>query len=1161
MEEQNASGNLGPRAAMSTRDATALALPEIPHTTEDTRSVDAHGDLEDGEVKSDSEAETIVLGDKDNPSPSKVKRAIKHEDVPPATNTINMAKSSLAVVVESRSKQDVDKDSGDGARVDSGVPAATSSLGKRKRSSSNGKMETDRSLYSRTLLKGGSAANSAPASPTPANSRLPGSQRQSPGPSRSPSPALAKSRLPSDKDTFKRKQSLQAAEDADAQRSVRQRSSGAEQRESQHARRPSKANNIGAATREAKSTSPPPRHKRSESAQLGGKSTQGLSHKKKRVPAPLQTTDYNSDDSSTSEGSCPASTIRVRQHITPSTAELAMSPAKLSHKRHVNSSGQTLLARACSAGKHELAQERYRERPETLDQADNANNTPLHFASISGYDEIVRFLLDAGCRVEPVNDLGDTPLHDAVENNHVEVVRMLLKEGANPRKVNKKGDEPTELIGEDFVDNHGLEDATVMRALLEDAKRKDVRIRDSDKQAHAKDSPRQSPGMDGIDASILGASNRATGTIRSQKTSNHLLFEGFNVEDLRKAASQGDTPRIAHILSVNPNHDDVRTLIAAAKGGHDGALSLLFAMGSFDHDPDPIAALPAESSTPMLAAIGRGNIEVIKLLLSQSSFDPSRRFRGQYYYDIARKRAGPVCVEEEKLLREAYVAHKKSPRSGVKHRSPKVRREASGEGKRNVREESSATTKTHKRKLSDPSAKSGESARKQRQSSPSTWPQDAQANSQGNARRTKKDEKEDNSTLALSDRETAPPDTLKKKPQLKKSDPDAASSDTENVKPRRKLISGKDLKDGRERQRRASVTSTTSSVSVSERAGEVKVEDGEKRKREAPLDARKTSPSHRDRDLQGLQHDRSRSLKRDESKDRLTKIRNEQSPAKRARESLTPPRPSAHDSVPSKRRKVDGDAKAGHRETNTPNSSPDATSLSSKAKQRDKSASGPRSSAFAERREASKADDVHPESQASKDTIEHDHRHVNEPEKKSGPQEREGLSQVNKELRDKEANEAAAKRRKEEEELEEQRKAAEREAQNRAEVERRRLFEEQEEKRRQEAERKRIAAQEQARLERIERDKALEIERLSKLPLLLRWFDQLPDAHRRSPEFAARFRYIDGFRFDTINAEHIGLPSGREHWLLNTHVALLLGEKDLQLSRCECSLPAKVTVC
>jgi hypothetical protein len=70
---------------------------------------------------------------------------------------------------------------------------------------------------------------------------------------------------------------------------------------------------------------------------------------------------------------------------------------------------------------------------------------------------------------------------------------------------------------------------------------------------------------------------------------------------------------------------------------------------------------------------------------------------------------------------------------------------------------------------------------------------------------------------------------------------------------------------------------------------------------------------------------------------------------------------------------------------------------------------------------------------------------------------------------------------------------------------------------------------------------------LAKLPYLLRWFDMLDDT--KTSRIASMFKSIQGYRYDTIKPEHGGNPNGMESWMLNIHVAILLGEKDLQLSR------------
>ncbi|KAI1766378.1 hypothetical protein GGR53DRAFT_486539 [Hypoxylon sp. FL1150] len=71
--------------------------------------------------------------------------------------------------------------------------------------------------------------------------------------------------------------------------------------------------------------------------------------------------------------------------------------------------------------------------------------------------------------------------------------------------------------------------------------------------------------------------------------------------------------------------------------------------------------------------------------------------------------------------------------------------------------------------------------------------------------------------------------------------------------------------------------------------------------------------------------------------------------------------------------------------------------------------------------------------------------------------------------------------------------------------------------------------------------------RLAKLPPLLRWLDGCPDPKQRG--LAELFSKALGVRYDTIDPSATGKAEGREQWLLNTQVALLLGDKDTSLSR------------
>lgn len=357
--------------------------------------------------------------------------------------------------------------------------------------------------------------------------------------------------------------------------------------------------------------------------------------------------------------------------------------------------------------------------------------------------------------------------------------------------------------------------------------------------------------------------------------------------------------------------------------------------------------MPAESATPILAAIGRENLQVIELLLNQSNFDPTRLVSGETYYEIAKKRGGHIWKDEEAVLRKAFEKYKETHQlSPRKPRSPGLRRDGRDvdrDAKKTPRREEQQASRSHKRTTSSPKMKEPDSSKGQhRNNSSISQSKESQSHVKRGPGRPRKEESA--ASDILSDRETTPLGPPKQKSHTKRSESDiaVASENETTTKPRRKLVSGKEFRGEREleKQRRTSVASNASSASVKDRR------DGESK---ADRLARKASPSvpriskssnYNDQDLMSEKSlsdkDRQRPLKRDDSKDRLSAIRGE-SPVKRPRKSATPPRSgmqevSGYDSgeVPQKRRKLEGDSKVGRKAEGASSSSPDQRTSTSK---------------------------------------------------------------------------------------------------------------------------------------------------------------------------------------------------------------------------------------
>ena len=1201
---------------------------------------------EDAPGELNSDAETIVLPGKDGHSPSKA-RKVRQEDKGESDGDASKA--------QGQSVKDSDKAA---ANTSAGAGAARRSADtvKKKRISGSG----DRDQQPRSKDAASSGLSSAPTSPphqhhhlrhSPKLQRREQPRRTDDGPSsssdsedsrpKSSSKASLRDKLRTGERLVSHKQRVSKAdsdEEAEGRKSRRQRAISGGLDGSKQSRDPKSASSKQQ-DEPLRSISPHPRqHRRSASYQLASLSTNGLTQKKKRLPPPLQSTDYQSDESSASGSPHPRSS-KLRNLSTPLAAESNISPAKMGpHKKHLDAHGQTLLARACARGEYDVAKQRLGERPDDLNVADYAGNTPLQIAAINGCENIVKLLIEAGCNTDCVNYDKDTPLLDAVDNGHLGVVKLLLDAGVNPRKANVNGEEPLDRVTKDT--GHGVEiKAALIAARKQHAgdHRRTSEERSAQQEYHdarefqGLDSPRHSPAA--ATSAGSAAPGRRSGTVRATKTRNDLLYMPLDEKTLRQAAGRGDEETVARILQVKEGFDDPESMVAAARGGHDLVIQLLLGLGGANPDPDPVSSVPREFATPILAAIGQENMKVLELLLEQQSFDPTKRFKGDTYYEIAKSRQGPNWQEEEQLLRRAYDDHKRPRKDTSKTKSPARRDE-----RRVKREEPKEETRSNRRRLSSPSRET-ESKKKPpaKQSSPK---EKKRANSfsnltdeQGHKRaqgRPKRDERI--SSINVSDREVSP-SLSHKAPKAKRAESDIAalSSEGEAAKPRRKLISKAELRGEREKHRRASMASNTPSV----------------KDPSSPRDSRNDEPSDRSKPSEKYR-DRTKALKGDDSTDR-TSAAGEGS-AKRHRTSETPDRPSNGDvddgEVPPKRRRLDGQTqdKRAKRQSSVEGrsskpSNREKTPAKSTAKQNQKGredasgeAQGGRDSNRRESGRSSVGDEsIHVKSEevdvdmpdADAPTESKKAQTVSAPgesselkkengdggaktdtaaQKEEAKREEEERQRVAAEAAKKREQEEAEKRKKEEEELEhkredearklreeQERQRREAEEAKRKEEEERRVAEEkrkkeeeerrqreeeerlrkeqlereaaEEARRREEEERKERERRERLHKEEMERKRAAreaelrrareeqERARLDKLPPLLRWLDSCPNP--KSPAFAEKFRIIQGARYDTIRPEANNTPEGREQWLLNTDVALLLGEKDLSLSRCE----------
>ncbi|KAL8669570.1 MAG: hypothetical protein Q9168_005852, partial [Polycauliona sp. 1 TL-2023] len=548
-----------------------------------------------------------------------------------------------------------------------------------------------------------------------------------------------------------------------------------------------------------RSESPPRRQKRALSAQSADLSEK---HKRKKIPPPLVVDRQQKLSEDAHGDSDDSSSIHSHRHLQKvASADLnIMSPAKLTSKKNRDRNGRTLLARACAMDISE-AKKWLKERPQDIDIPDNAGNTPLQIASLEGLADVVQLLVDAGCDINCKNIDMETPLIDAAENGHLDVVQLLLSAGLNPRQSNAKGEEPLDLLNTDH------DDYDEIRAALTAAKESNTPKRPSeDRSIHNRDNDQSSLGASAASPTDgqagrspppvgLGARRR---TARSQQTQDSLLWVNPTPAKLREACGKGDLAVVDYILKMRP---EVGTdaVIAAVRGGHQLVLEILFAIGKPEHDPDPVESsdfLPGRN-TPMLASIGRGHIPVIKLLVSQRRFNPTRRlFKDLTYYELAKERQGSNWEEEYEILKDAYDDYKINGGRRSNHGSPRKVRTKKPEGRRSTSDLPTSPSSTNKRQVSLASVRTAPEPEIKRENSLKT---------PSNKHLRIPEEVKD--SAIVSDRDSDATSRPEPKPKAARSVSDAgvlSSKQSDPTKPRRKLLSRNDLKSNQGIKRRAS---------------------------------------------------------------------------------------------------------------------------------------------------------------------------------------------------------------------------------------------------------------------------------------------------------------------------------------------------------------------
>ena len=82
---------------------------------------------------------------------------------------------------------------------------------------------------------------------------------------------------------------------------------------------------------------------------------------------------------------------------------------------------------------------------------DDYGSNALHRAAVSGHNDVINTLIEAGAEVNVKDNIGRTALYRAVVNDHRDVVIPLLEAGADPELGDDQGRTPIEMAKQNTV--------------------------------------------------------------------------------------------------------------------------------------------------------------------------------------------------------------------------------------------------------------------------------------------------------------------------------------------------------------------------------------------------------------------------------------------------------------------------------------------------------------------------------------------------------------------------------------------------------------------------------------------------------------------------------------------------------------------------------------
>ena len=294
----------------------------------------------------------------------------------------------------------------------------------------------------------------------------------------------------------------------------------------------------------------------------------------------------------------------------------------------------TPLHYATICGLHTFVKVLVAEHSHGVDSRGFDNLTPLHMASLRGYEEVARVLLEGDADVRAQNDDDQTPLHVASREGHLEVVRVLLEHGASTKAQDKVGSTPLYLALQprDVEGPHDHTSGADARAEDEDENRPaqlhgDLQIDllsylfSQEESAQATYNP-LGCGMhttaQGSTSVYTALHHSYTGPlrfhrnpiagamVRDKNERNHLASRSGHVEVARLLVEHGADPTAQHKDGSSPLH-------LASVNGHVEVVRFLVGRGT------DLTTRDKNGYTPLLSASLDGYVEIVQFLVEHGA--------------------------------------------------------------------------------------------------------------------------------------------------------------------------------------------------------------------------------------------------------------------------------------------------------------------------------------------------------------------------------------------------------------------------------------------------------------------------------------------------------------------------------------------------------------